>query len=58
MTKFHYESQRNYDGDVWVMKVFPCGYREFIENIGEVSFRRESDYIDALNYELENYEKD
>jgi len=54
MNEIHYEHQLNYNGSYWVMKVHPCGYREFIIDLGAVSVRRAADYIDMLNYDLEN----
>jgi|VirMetMinimDraft_7_1064189.scaffolds.fasta_scaffold686347_1 hypothetical protein len=54
MREPYFDWQIGNDGDFWVMKVHPCGWREFIDNIGSVSYRRAQDCIDQLNYELEN----
>ena len=54
MREPYFDWQISGNEEFWIMKVHPCGWREFITNLGLVSYRRAQDRIDQLNYELEN----
>ena len=54
MREPYFEWQVGNNGDFWIMKVHPCGWREFIDNIGLVCSWEAQEYIDQLNYKQEN----